>query len=52
MDKAKELQKMKGKIIQHHQTSFVTIAKGSSLQGRKEKAKSRNENIINRKAHQ
>ena len=52
MDKAKDLQTIKGKTVQHHQTSFVIIAKGTSLLGRKEKSKTRNQNIINGKAHQ
>ena len=37
--------------MQHHQTSFATNAKGTSL-GRKEKATTRNKKITNGKAHQ
>ena len=43
--------KTKAKRIQHHQTSFTTNAKGTSLGG-KEKATSRNKKIMNGKAHQ
>ena len=39
------------KRIQHHQTSFTTNAKGTSLGG-KEKATTRNKKIKNGKAHQ
>ena len=37
------------KLIQHHQASFATNAKGASL-GRKEKATTRNKEITNQKA--
>ena len=40
----------KAKRIQHHQTSFTTNAKGTSLGG-KEKATTRNKKIMNGKAH-
>lgn len=41
----------KAKRIQHHQTSFTTNARGTSL-GEKEKATTRNKKITNEKAHQ
>ena len=40
----------KAKRIQHHQTSYATNAKGTSL-GRNEKATTRDKNIMNGKAH-
>ena len=44
MEKSKALQISKAKRIQHHQTSFTTNAKGTSLGG-KEKATTRNKKI-------
>ena len=44
------INKKKTKRIHHHQTSFTTNAKGTSL-GRKEKATTRNKKIMNGKAH-
>ena len=41
----------KAKRIQHHQISFTTNAKGTSL-GRKEKPTTRNKKITNGEAHQ
>ena len=43
--------KQKAKRIQHHQTSFATNAKATSL-GRKVKATTSNKKIMNRKALQ
>ena len=47
---AKSLQKRKAKRIKHHQTSYTTNAKGTSLGG-KEKTTTRNKKIMNGKVH-
>ena len=50
-DKQKLYRQAKAKRIQHHQNSFTTNAKGTSLGG-KEKDTTRNKKITNGKSHQ
>ena len=49
-EKSKALEEKKTNRIQHHQTSFTTNAKGTSLQG-KEKDTTSNKKIVTGKAH-